>query len=218
MSALAAVFRRDLALAWRAGGGALAPLGYFVGATVLLPLAVGSDLDLLRRAGPPLLWVAAALAALTVLERLFQADLEDGGLDQLFLSEAPLELLVFVKGAALWLGVGVPIALAAAPAALALNAPPALLPAIVASLAIGMAAFIGAGLIGAAVSASVKRGGVLIAIIVLPLYAPPIVFGAAVAAGAGFGGDAFPLLCACALASVALGPVFAAAALRIQAD
>jgi heme exporter protein B len=221
MSPLAAVFRRDLALAWNAGGGAAAPVGFFLGATTLLPLAMGADRALLQAAGPPLIWVTAALAALMMLERLFQADLEDGSLDQLLLSEAQLELIVLAKGAALWLAVGAPLALAGAPAALALQAPPELIFAIVLSLGVGMAAFIGAGLVGAAVTASVKRGGVLIALIVLPFFAPPIIFGAAVAqagiAGAGFGAP-FLMLGGCALAAVALGPIAAAAALRLQAE
>ena len=217
MSALAAVFRRDLALAWSAGGGAAAPVGFFLGATTLLPLAMGADRALLQAAGPPLIWVTVALAALMMLERLFQADLEDGSLDQLLLSAAPLELIVLSKGAALWLAVGLPLALAGAPAALALQAPLPLVGAIVASLAIGMAAFIGVGLVGAAVTASVKRGGVLIALIVLPFFAPPIIFGAAVAGGAGFGAP-FLMLAGCALGAIALGPIAAAAALRLQAE
>ncbi len=213
MSALGAVFRRELALAWSAGPAA--PVGFFLGATTLLPLAMGVDRALLAAAGPPLVWVAAALAALITLERLFQADLEDGSLDQLFLSGAPLELIVAAKGAALWLAVGVPIALAGAPAALALQTPLLELPAVVAGLLLGMAAFIGIGLIGAAVTASVRRAGVLIALLVLPFFAPPVIFGAA--ASGGYGAP-FLLLAACAAGAVALGPVFAAAALRLQAD
>ena len=216
MSALASVFRRDVALAWGAGGGALAPIGFFLGATTLLPLAMGAERELLQAAGPPLVWIAAALAALMMLERLFQADLEDGSLDQLFLTNTPLELIVLAKGAALWLAIGVPLAIASAPAAIALQAPLELVPVIVASLALGMAAFIGAGLIGAALTAGVRRGGVLIALIVLPLFAPPIIFGAAVA-----GGDVagpLKLLAGCALITVALGPIAAAAALRLHAE
>lgn len=216
MSAFGATFRRDLALMWVDGGGALAPLGYFLGATVLTPLAMGPDRALLAAAGPPLVWIAAALAVLATLERLFQADLEDGSLDQMLLAPAPLELLVLGKGAALWCAVGLPLALAGAPAAIALQAPPDLVPAIVASLALGMAAFIGVGLVAAAVTAGVRRGGVLIALIVLPFFAPPIIFGAAVAGGEGAG--AFALLAGCALAAVALGPIAAAAALRLQAE
>jgi heme exporter protein B len=217
MSVLGVVFRRDLALAWNAGGGAAAPVGFFLGATTLLPLAMGTDRALLQAAGPPLIWVTAALAALMMLERLFQADLEDGSLDQLMLADAPLELIVLTKGAALWLAVGLPLTLAGAPAAIALQAPPPLTLAIVVSLGVGMAAFIGTGLVGAAVTASVKRGGVLIALIVLPFFAPPIIFGAAVAAGAGFGAP-FLMLAGAALAAVALGPIAAAAALRLQAE
>lgn len=216
MSAFGATFRRELALMW-SGGGALAPVGYFLGATMLVPLAMGPDRSLLESAGPPLVWIAAALAVLAMLERLFQADLEDGSLDQMLLSRAPLELIVFAKGAALWCAIGVPLALAGAPAAIALQAPPERAPLIVLSLALGMAAFIGAGLVGAALTASVKRGGVLIALIVLPFFAPPIIFGAAVALGQDVGA-ALSILAGCALGAMALGPVAAAAALRLQAE
>jgi heme exporter protein B len=216
MSAFVATFRRDVALMW-VGGGALAPLGFFLGATMLVPLAMGPDRALLESAGPPLVWIAAALAVLATLERLFQADLEDGSLDQMMLSPAPLEALVLAKGAAMWCVIGLPLALAGAPAAIALQAPPSLVPAIVLSLALGTAAFIGVGLIGAAVTAGVKRGGVLIALIVLPFFAPPIIFGSAVAGGDEVGA-ALSILAGCALAALALGPIAAAAALRLQAE
>lgn len=216
MSAFGVTFRRDFAQFWQ-GGGAIAPLGFFLGATALVPLAMGPDRALLESAGPPLVWIAAALAVLATLERLFQADLEDGSLDQMLLSRAPLEVLVFAKGAALWCAVGLPLTLAGAPAAIALQAPVSLIPAIVLSLALGTAMFIGAGLVGAAVTAGVKRGGVLIALIVLPFMAPPIIFGAAVATGESVAG-ALLVLAGGALASMALGPVAAAAALRLQAE
>lgn len=216
MSAFIATFRRDVALMW-AGGGALAPLGFFLGATMLVPLAMGPDRALLESAGPPLVWIAAALAVLATLERLFQADLEDGSLDQMLLSPAPLEALVLAKGAAMWCVIGLPLSLAGAPAAIALQAPPSLVPAIVLSLALGTAAFVGVGLIGAAITAGVKRGGVLIALIVLPFFAPPIIFGSAVAGGDEVGA-ALSILAGCALAALALGPIAAAAALRLQAE
>ena len=98
MSALGVTFRREVALMW-SGGGALAPLGFFLGATMLVPLAMGPERALLQSAGPPLVWIAAALAVLATLERLFQADLEDGSLDQMLLSRASLEALVLAKGA-----------------------------------------------------------------------------------------------------------------------
>ncbi|UPT61308.1 MAG: heme exporter protein CcmB [Hyphomonadaceae bacterium JAD_PAG50586_4] len=154
---------------------------------------------------------------LATLERLFQADLEDGSLDHMLLSPAPLEMIVLAKGAALWVGVGLPLALASAPAAIALQAPPELVPAIVLSLLLGMAAFIGIGLVGAAITAGVKRGGVLIALIVLPFFAPPIIFGAAVAGGEHVTA-ALSVLAGFALAAIALGPIAAAAALRLQAE
>jgi len=217
MSAFAATFRRDLALMWGAGGGALAPLGFFLGATVLVPLAMGPDRALLQSAGPPLVWIAAALAVLATLERLFQADLEDGSLDQMLLSPAPLEIIVLAKGAALWVAIGLPLALAGAPAAVALQAPLERIPFVLLSLALGMATFIGVGLVGAAVTAGVKRGGVLIALIVLPFFAPPIIFGASVAAGEEIDA-ALLILTGIALGAAALGPIAAAAALRLQAE
>jgi len=216
MKAFAATFRRELQLMW-SGGGALAPIGYFLGATMLVPLAMGPDPALLEAAGPPLVWIAAALSILATLERLFQADLEDGSLDQMLLSPAPLELITFAKGAALWVAIGLPLTLAGAPAAIALHAPVDRLPSIVISLALGTAAFIGVGLVGAALTASVKRGGVLLALIVLPLFAPPIIFGAAVASGEDVTA-ALSILAGCALGAAALGPIAAAAALRLQAE
>jgi heme exporter protein B len=216
MSAFAATFRRELQLMW-SGGGALAPIGYFLGATMLVPLAMGPDRALLEAAGPPLVWIAAALSILATLERLFQADLEDGSLDQMLLSPAPLELITFAKGAALWVAIGLPLTLAGAPAAIALQAPVDRLPFIVISLALGTAAFVGVGLVGAALTASVKRGGVLVTLIVLPLFAPPIIFGAAVASGEDVAA-ALSILAGCALGAAALGPIAAAAALRLQAE
>lgn len=217
MSGFGATFRRDFALMWAGGGGAIAPLGFFFGATLLVPLAMGPDRALMESAGPPLLWIAAALAVLMTLERLFQADLEDGSLEQMLLAPAPLELIVLAKGAALWCAVGLPLAFASAPAAIALQAPPAQVPLIAASVALGMAALIGVGLVGAAITAGVRRGGVLIALIVLPFFAPPIIFGAAVAGGE-HAGAAFAILAGCALGAAALGPIAAAAALRLQAE
>lgn len=217
IAAVLAVFRRDLALAWAAGGGAAAPLGFFVGATTLVPLTAGPDPDTLAIIGPPLVWLTAALAALMVLERLFQADLEDGSLDQLLLSRVPLELLVAAKGAALWVAIGAPLALVAMPMALAMQTPPHAAPLVAAGLLVGLGAFIGAGLFGAALAAGVRRGGVLIAILVLPFFAPPIIFGAAAASRAAEEGlftDAFLYLCASTLFFAALGPIGAAAALR----
>lgn len=216
MTAVMATFRRDLAL-FLSGGGVIAPVGYFLGAALLVPLAMGPDRAVLAAAGLPLIWVAAALAVLATLERLFQADIEDGSLDQMLLSKAPLEGLILAKAAALWCAVGVPLALAGAPVAIALQAPLGLIPAIVLSLGLGIGAFIGVGLVGAAVAAGVRRGGVLIALIVLPFFAPPVIFGAAVAQGQAVT-SALLILSGCALGALAIGPIAAAAALRLQAE
>lgn len=230
MRELSAIFRRDLALAWSAGGGAIAPVGFFLAATALVPLAIGTITSdaadqarrvlgqaLLQTIGPPFVWIAAALAVLMTLERLFQSDLEDGSLDQVMLADAPLELVVFAKGAALWVAVGLPLAAAGVPAAIALQSPPGASGAIFASLAVGMGGFIGVGLVGAALTANVKRGGVLIALIILPFFAPLVIFGAGVAAGGEISAP-FSLLGACALAAMALGPIVAAATLRLQME
>jgi heme exporter protein B len=218
LATLSGVYKRDLALTWAGGSGLAAPLGFFAGVVVLLPLAMGPERALIAAAGPPLLWVAAALAALITLERLFQADLEDASLDQLLLSQAPLELIAAAKGAALWTGVGLPIALFGGLAALTLQCPPAQVPMVCAGLAIGMAAFIGIGLFGAALAAGVRRGGVLIAVLVLPFFAPPIIFGAAASNGLEAAPAAFQLLLGVAAFYCALGPLAAAAILRFQAD
>jgi heme exporter protein B len=222
LRALSAVYRRDVALAWSGGGGAAAPLGFFIGVVALMPLAMGPDRALIAAAGPPLLWVAAALAALMTLERLFQADLEDASLDQLLIACAPMELIAATKGAALWTAIGLPMAVVGAVASLALQTPPDKAPFVGIGLAIGMAAFIGIGLVGAAVAAGVRRAGVLIAVLVLPFFAPPIIFGAAAASAASAGepplAGPFLFLCGLALFYAALGPIAAAAALRVQAD
>lgn len=219
-SAVWAVFLRDLRLA--IAGGAASPLGFFIGATVLVPLAIGADQKMLANIGPSLLWVTAALAALMTLERLIQADLEDGALDQLLVARAPFELLVAAKGAAAWTAIGAPIALIAAPLAVTMQAPLLSLLWIVIDVAVGMVAFFAIGLLAAALSAGVRRGGVLIALLVLPFYAPPIIFGAAAtkaaAAGEGLLTAPFLMLCGCAVAALALGPIGGAAAARLQAE
>jgi heme exporter protein B len=219
-SAMWAVFLRDLRLAWT--GGAAAPLGFFIGATILLPLAIGADPKQLGQVGPPLLWVTAALAALMSLERVFQGDLEDGALDEMLLAQAPFEVLVIAKGVAAWVAIGLPMALVTAFLAITMQAPAATVPLIVLQMAIGMVSFFATGLLAAALAASVRRGGLLIAILVLPFYAPPIIFGAAATTAAAAGEGAFTgasqMLAACALAALALGPIGAAAAARLQAE
>ncbi|MBL8549731.1 MAG: heme exporter protein CcmB [Hyphomonadaceae bacterium] len=226
MIAVLALFRRDLAIAWGAGAGPAAPIGFFLGTVALVPLTMDAQraslLESLRNVGIPVIWIAAALAAFMILERLFQADLEEGGLEQMLLSPAPLEALVLAKALALWIAVGLPLAAAAAPAAIMLQIPAASAPLVSIAVAVGMLAFIGAGLVGAAAAAGIKRAGVLIALVSAPFFAPPALFGAAAceaaAQGLGLGTPAFQLLCGIAVLAAALGPIAAAAALRLQAE
>jgi heme exporter protein B len=162
-------------------------------------------------------WVALALAALLSLERLFERDYEDGALDLLALSATPLELTCAAKCLGQWLATGAPLALAAPVAAIALGAKPALAPMILACALAGGLAFAFLGGVGAALSLGARRGGLLTAVIVLPLFTPPVIFGGG-ALDALAGGlpwtPGFALLCAYAAAAVALGPLAMAAACR----
>jgi heme exporter protein B len=217
MSRLSALIARETALAWGRGGGPLVALGFYAGVATLLPLAIGSEPERLAAIALGAAWVALALASLLSLERLFERDFEDGALDLLVLAPTPLELTCLVKCAGQWLATGAPLALAAPVAAIALGAPPALAPLVFASSLLGGVAFAFVGGIGAALSLGARRGGVLTAVIVLPLFVPPVIFGGgaldAFAAGLPWTGG-FLLLAAYAAAAVALGPIAMAAACR----
>lgn len=213
--ALWRLLMREIALAW--AGGVATPLGFFLGASVLIPLAVGAERALLERIGPPLLLVFAALAAVLTFERLLQADMEDGSIDQWAMAPWPMEVFVALKVLATTIAIGGPIMLASAPLAIALQTPPAVAP--LAAMAVGLAlvAFYGFGLLGAALTVGVRRGGLLLALLVLPFMAPPFLFAAAAitAAAAGQSPQApLMLLCACAVFAWTLGPFGAGAALR----
>lgn len=219
MSAFLSLVRRDLVLAFRIGGGPFLGLAFFLTVTALLPLGVGARLALLGEAASGFLWVAAALAALLSLDRLFQADAEDGSLDLLALSPLPLPAAVLAKCLAHWLTTGLPLALAAPILALLLNMPEAGYVPLTASLLIGSPVFSLTGAIGAALTAGLRRGGLLLSLIVLPLFVPAIVFGAGAATGAINGVDPAPalmLLGGVTLIALVLSPLAAAAALRIH--
>lgn len=217
MSPLAALFGRELSLAWGRGGGPLLVCAFYLCIAALLPLAVGPEPERLAAIAPGAAWLALGLSALLSLERLFERDLEDGALDLLAVGAVPLELTAAVKCAAQWLATGLPLAALAPFVALALGVPPALLPLTLAAAALGGLAFAFAGGVGAALAAGSRRGGLLIAVIVLPLYAPPVIFGAgalsAAAAALPFA-PALALLAAYALFAAALGPFAMAAAVR----
>lgn len=217
MSRLFTLLARETALAWGRGGGPLVAVGFYAGVATLLPLAIGPEPERLAAVAPGLAWVALALASLLSLERLFERDYEDGALDLLVLSTVPLELTCAAKCLGQWLATGAPLALAAPVAAIALGAPPAMAPLILACALLGGIAFAFVGGIGAALSLGARRGGLLTAVIVLPLFTPPVIFGGgaldAFATGVPWQAG-FALLGAYALAALALGPLAMAAACR----
>lgn len=218
MSAFAALLARDLRLATRAGGGALIAVLFFLVVVSLVPFALGPDLALLRRIGPAILWLGALLASLLALDRLLAADHEDGSLDLILMGRLPLELAVAAKGLAHWLTTGLPLVIASPLLGLMLDVEPAALGAVALTLLAGTPALTFLGLIGAALSVTLRRGGLLLPVLVLPLSIPVLIFGvsaiqAAVAGPLPFGAP-FAILCALTLISLVVGPFAAAAALR----
>jgi heme exporter protein B len=222
MSALAALLVRDMRIAVRVGGGALMGVLFFLIVVTLVPFALGPDLALLKRIGPAILWLAALLASLLALDRLFSADHEDGSLDLILMGRAPLELVVAVKGIAHWLTTSLPLILAAPLIGLFLNLDAAAEAALVLTLLVGTPALTFVGLIGAAIAVTLRRGGLLVAVLVLPLTVPVLIFGVAAANAAVTGpvpfGTPFTILCALTLASLVIGPFAAAAALRQELE
>ena len=213
-----ALFAREWRIARRVGGGASIGVAFFLILVTIMPFALGPDLALLARLGPAILWIAALLATLLGLDRLFQADADDGSLDVLVNAKLPLELVVLVKCAAHWTASALPL-IVVSPLfglMLAMEAKPLALVAL--SLVAGTPALTMIGAIGAALTVSLRRGGLLMAVLVLPLAIPVLIFGVS-AASAASGGAApfvtpFLMLCAISLGAIALAPFAAAAALR----
>ncbi len=218
MNALRSLIARDLVLALRAGGGAALALAFFAAVATLVPLGIGPDLKLLARIAAGVLWVAAVLAALLSLDRLFQADFEDGSLDLMALSPLSLEAVALAKIAAHWLSTGLPLTLIAAVLAVAYGLPANGTGALVASLLIGTPAVSAIGGIGAALTLSIRRGGLILPFIVLPLIAPVVIFGsgAVLAVLDGLASGAFLFLAAFSLLAVVLSPFAAAAGVRLN--
>jgi len=217
MSGFGVLLRRELALSWGRGGGPLLALAFYAATATLLPLAMGPEPARLAAIAPGSAWLALALASLLSLERLFERDYEDGALDLLALGPAPLELAAFAKCLAQWITAGAPLAVLAPVVAIALGAPPSLAPMIAVTALVGGIGFSFCGGIGAALSLGSRRGGVLIAVIVLPLFAPPVIFGAGAIDAYAAGLDwktGLMLLSAYSLETLALGPFAMAAACR----
>jgi len=222
MTPLAALLGRDMRLAVRVGGGALMGVLFFLIVVTMVPFALGPDLALLARTGPAILWLGALLASLLTLDRLFAADHEDGSLDLILMGRAPLELAVAAKAFAHWLTTGLPLVIAAPLLGLFLNLAPAAIGAVALTLLVGTPALTCIGLIGAALAVALRRGGLLVPILVLPLTIPVLIFGVAASNAATSGpvpfGTPFLVLVALTLASMVIGPFAAAAALRHGID
>lgn len=218
MSGFTALFTRDIRLAVRAGGGAALAIGFFAAIAALLPLGIGPELKILARVAAGVLWIAAALATLISLDRLFQADFEDGSLDIIALSPLSLEGVAAAKMAAHWLTTGLPLTLVSPLLGILFDMPRAGLMALAVSLAIGTMALSAAGTLGAALTLTVRRGGLVLALVLLPLITPALIFGPATVLTAmeGGGTGALLLLAAYSVFIVALAPFAAAAAVRLN--
>lgn len=216
--AFLAILRRDLALALRVGGGGGLALVFYLMLVTLVPFALGPDLALLARIGPAILWLAAVLATLIGLDRLFQSDDEDGSLDLLAASPLPMEGIVLAKALAHWLTTGLPVALAAPLFGLLVGLTPLGMLACAATLLVGTPALTFLGAVGAALTISLRRGGLILAVLVAPLMIPTLIFGVS-AANAALGGTVpfatpFLILLALSLVAMVVGTIAAAAALR----
>lgn len=218
MSAFRTLLSRDIRLAFRAGGGAMLALAFFASVATLVPLGIGSDLRLLARVASGVLWIAAVLAGLLSLDRLFQADFEDGSLDLIALSPLPLEGASFAKIAAHWLTTGLPLTLLSPVLALMFGMPPRVWGPLVLSLLVGTPAVSAIGAVGASLTLSIRRGGLILPLIVLPLLAPAVIFGAGTVIGVldNLPNGALLLLAAFSFASLLLSPFASAAAVRLN--
>lgn len=219
--ALMALVRRDLRLAWRSPAETLMGVVFFLVALALFPLGVGASPDILARIGAGVIWVLALLAVLLTLDRLFQHDHADGSLDLLLLAPLPLELAVLAKCAVHWLTSGLLLVVASPLLALLMNLPAEASWALPLALLLGTPSLTLIGAIGAALLLGSRRGAVLTALLVLPLYIPVLIFGVAAVDGVvlGLGAKApFLILAAIQLAAIALAPWAIAAALRLASE
>jgi heme exporter protein B len=222
MTAFTSLLIRDIRLSVRVGGGALMGALFFLTVVSMMPFAIGPDLNLLAKIGPAILWLGALLASLLSLDRLFATDYEDGSLDLLMMGRMPLELAVAAKAIAHWLTTSLPLVIITPVLGLMLNVEMSAMGWVSLTLLAGTPALTFIGLIGAALSVTLRRGGLLLAVLILPLTIPVLIFGVSAAnaainsatLGPAPFGPPFTILCALSLASFVLGPVAAAAALR----
>ena len=220
MTAFLSLLRRDIALALREGGAIGTALGFYLIVVAILPLGLGPDLNLLSRIAPGILWVALLLSALLSADRIFHADHEDGTLEALAIGPLPLEAVAAAKALGHWITTAIPLALMAPLLGLMLNMDGAAYPLLVATMLVGTPAISFIGSIGAALTLGIRRGGLLLSLLVLPLFIPVLIFGAGAVSGLASGPGNFwnplAILAAISIASVVLSPVAAAAALRLH--
>ncbi|RPJ47086.1 MAG: heme exporter protein CcmB [Betaproteobacteria bacterium] len=218
---LRAVIRRDLLLAWRRRADIATVVLFFVIVVSLFPLGVGPEPNLLRTIAPGIIWVAALLACMLSLQQMFASDHSDGALDQMLLAAAPLGMIVIARAFAHWLISGLPLVILSPVLAIQFDLAPELSPVLTLSLLLGTPILTLTGAIGAALTLGLRGGGMLLALLVLPLYVPVLILGAGAvdAASAGLGADAHLLLLAAQLVVTAtFAPWAIAAALRISAE
>ena len=219
-----ALYRRDLRLGLRAGGGALVGVLFFLAVVATIPFGIGPDLNLLARIGPAILWIGALLASLLGLDRLFQADRDDGSLDLMIVASDRhmLPLTVLAKCLAHWTGTVLPLVIASPLFGLLMNMEPLAIAATALTLLVGTPAITFLGAAGAAVAVALPRGGLLISVLILPLVIPVLIFGVSASYGAAADPQPFLqpffILCALTLLLAVVGPMAAAAALRWSAD
>jgi heme exporter protein B len=216
---MTALFLRDLRLALRAGGGFGLALAFFLLVAVLVPLGVGPQAAVLSAIAPGILWVAALLACLLTLDRLFALDFEDGSLDLLATAPIPLESVVLAKAAAHWVTTGLPLALVSPVMGLLLHLSGPGYAMLVCSLLLGTPALSVIGAFGAALTVGIRRGGLLLSLLVLPMYVPTLIFGADIVRRAAEGASVaapLALLAGITAGSLALLPFAAAAAIRVN--
>ncbi|MEL7150496.1 MAG: heme exporter protein CcmB [Pseudomonadota bacterium] len=213
------LLQRDIRLAIRSGGGFGLALAFFLMVVVLVPFGVGPEREILARIAPGVLWVGALLACLLSLDRLFATDYEDGSLELLATAPLPLESLVLTKAVAHWLTTGLPLTLVAPVLGVLLNLPVAAYGALTLTLALGTPALSMLGAFGASLTVGLKRGGLLLSLLVLPLYVPTLIFGADAVRRAAEGLETTTpvlLVAAITLGTLAVLPFAAAAALRVN--
>lgn len=218
MSPALALLIRDVKLAWREGGAIGVALGFYLVVVAIMPFGLGPDLNLLARIAPGMLWVALLLAALLSADRIFHNDYEDGTLDVIATGPLSLPMVAAIKSLAHWLTTGVPLALMAPVLGLLLNLPLDAMPLLVLTMLAGTPAVSFVAAIGASLTLGLRRSGLLLALLVLPLYVPVLIFGVSTVSmaivGPGSPWPPFLMLCAISLGSIVLAPLAAAAALR----